>query len=161
MLVIVSTLPTALIGFVFKDAIELISTTLLVPGLCLILTGLLLTIADRIKTGNKNEESASYQTAAFVGVAQGISTLPGLSRSGTTIAAALIAGYDRSFAVKYSFIMSIPAVMGAAVLELKDFSMEMVQKTELANYLIGTVIAGVVRLYLYKNNACNREKEKI
>ena len=143
-LIIVSTIPTAIIGLVFKNAIEIASETLLVPGLCLILTGILLSIADRVKTGKKTEENASYKAAGLIGVAQGIATLPGLSRSGTTITACLLAGFDRSFAVKYSFIMSIPAVLGAVVLEAKDFSMDMVTQSDLINYMAGTIVAAVV-----------------
>jgi undecaprenyl-diphosphatase len=144
MLIIVSSIPTGIIGVVFEDAITLVSETLIVPGLCLILTGLLLSIADRVKAGRKTEETASYREAGLIGVAQGIATLPGLSRSGTTITACLLAGFDRSFAVKYSFIMSIPAVLGAVVLQVKDFSMDTVTQNDLLNYLVGTVIAGVV-----------------
>ncbi|MDF2943862.1 MAG: Undecaprenyl-diphosphatase [Herbinix sp.] len=144
MLIIVSTIPTGIIGVIFADAIEIVSTTLLVPGLCLILTGILLTIADRVKTGTKTEVNAGYKEAGLIGVAQGIATLPGLSRSGTTITACLLAGFDRSFAVKYSFIMSIPAVLGAVILEVKDFSMDMVSQSDIFNYLVGTIVAAVV-----------------
>lgn len=144
MLVIVSTIPTGIIGVLFNDAITLVGETLLVPGLCLILTGILLLIADRVKTGNKQAENTSYTEAGLIGLAQGIATLPGLSRSGTTITACLLAGFDRSYAVKYSFIMSIPAVLGAVVFELKDFNTELISSGELINYGIGTVIAGVV-----------------
>lgn len=144
MLVIVSTIPTGIIGIIFKDQVTRANETLIVPGVCLILTGFLLTIADRLKTGNKSEKEASYKDAGLIGVAQGIATLPGLSRSGTTITACLLAGFDRSFAVKYSFIMSIPAVLGATILELKDFSMDMVTQNDLLNYLVGTIVAGVV-----------------
>ena len=143
MLITVSTIPTVIIGFLFKDAFEASGTTLLVPGLCLILTGILLTIADRVKTGNKTESTASFKNAGLIGLAQGIAILPGLSRSGTTITASLVSGFDRSFAVKYSFIMSIPAVLGAVVLEMKDFSMDAVQ-ADLLNYLAGTIVAGVI-----------------
>lgn len=144
MLVIVSSIPTGIIGFAFNDAIELVGETLLVPGLCLILTALLLAIADRTKTGKKTEKNATYKDAGLIGLAQGFATLPGLSRSGTTITACLLAGFDKSFAVKYSFIMSIPAVLGAAVFEIKDFSMSSVTQNDLINYLIGTIVAGVV-----------------
>ena len=144
MMIIVSTIPTAIMGVVFKNAIEIASTTLLVPGLCFILTGLLLTIADRVKTGNKTEKNASYKEAGFIGIAQGFAILPGLSRSGTTITACLVAGFDRTYAVKYSFIMSIPAVLGAVVLEFKDFSMDMVTQSDIFNYLIGAAIAAVI-----------------
>ena len=80
----------------------------------------------------------------IIGISQGIATLPGLSRSGTTIASCLISGFDRKFAVKYSFIMSIPAVLGAAILELKDFSPASVSGTEVAYYLVGMAVAAVV-----------------
>ncbi len=143
-MIIVSTIPTAIIGFLFKDAFEAAGDTLLVPGLCLILTGILLSIADRVKTGSKTEKNASYKNAGFVGLAQGIAILPGLSRSGTTITACLLSGFDRSYAVKYSFILSIPAVLGANVLELKDFSIEAFSKSELINYVAGMIVAGVV-----------------
>lgn len=144
MLIIVSTIPTAIIGVVFQNAIEIASATLLVPGLCLILTGILLTIADRVKTGNKTEVNATFKDAGLIGVAQGIATLPGLSRSGTTITACLLCGFDKSYAVKYSFIMSIPAVLGAAILELKDFSMDLIDNSVLINYFAGTVVAAVI-----------------
>jgi len=143
-LIIVSTIPTAIIGIVFKNAFEIAGETLLIPGLCLILTGILLTIADRVKTGKKTEENASFKDAGLIGVAQGFAILPGLSRSGTTITACLLSGFDRSYAVKYSFIMSIPAVLGAAVLELKDLSLDLIDKSLLINYFAGTVVAGVV-----------------
>jgi len=101
-------------------------------------------IADNLKTGKKTVENATYKDAGFIGIAQGIATLPGLSRSGTTITACIAAGFDRSFAVKYSFIMSIPAVLGALVLQLFDFSMATVNTTDLVNYLIGMVVAAVI-----------------
>jgi undecaprenyl-diphosphatase len=144
MLVIVSTIPTGIIGVVFKDAIEVAGMSLLVPGLCLILTAILLTIADRVTTGRKNESNSTYTDAGLIGLAQGIATLPGLSRSGTTITACLLRGFDRSFAVKYSFIMSIPAVLGAAILELKDFSADTVNSSMLSGYLVGMVVAAIV-----------------
>lgn len=144
MLVIVSTIPTGIIGVVFKDVIEQASATLVIPGICLIITSILLQIADRAPLGDKNSETVSYKEAGLVGIAQGIATLPGISRSGITITACRVLGFDRDFAVKYSFIMSIPAVLGAAVLELKDFSLAGVGMVTFVNYIVGTVIAGVV-----------------
>lgn len=93
-----------------KDVVEMASEILIVPGICLIVTGVLLIVADRIKDGDKLPKSVTYTNAFGVGIAQGIATLPGLSRSGTTITACLLSGYQRNFAVKYSFIMSIPAI---------------------------------------------------
>lgn len=144
MMVILSTIPTGIFGIVFEDFIEFSGTTLFIPGVCLILTSILLMIADRVTTGNKDETSATYKEAGLIGVAQGIATMPGLSRSGTTITACLLCGFDKSYAVKYSFIMSIPAILGALVLELKNFSGISVSSLELVNYITGTAVAGVV-----------------
>ena len=143
-LVIVSTIPTGIMGIVFQDLIEMASATLIVPGIFLLGTTVLLTIADHAKEGHKRPNQISYKEAGLVGIAQGLATFPGLSRSGTTITACLCLGFDKNFAVKYSFIMSIPAVLGACVLELKDFTMAGLETAVLINYIIGTVVAAVV-----------------
>lgn len=144
LLVIVSTIPTGIIGLVASDFVEMASEILLIPGICLIITSILLFISDRIQGGNKGPKNVSYTNGFIIGICQGIATLPGLSRSGTTIAACLISGFDRRFAVKYSFIMSIPAVLGAAILELKDISTAALSGTEILYYVIGMVVAAVV-----------------
>lgn len=144
MLVIVSTIPTGVIGVFGRDAVSLASEILIVPGICLIITAILLFIADHIKDGNKLPKSVTYTNAFSIGIAQGIATLPGLSRSGTTITACLLCGYQRNFAVKYSFIMSIPAILGALVLELTDIGTVSVAPTEIFYYVIGMLIAAVV-----------------
>lgn len=144
MLVIVSTIPTGIIGFIGKDVVEMASEILIVPGICLIVTALLLVLADFAKGGDKLPKDISYTNAFGIGIAQGVATLPGLSRSGTTIAACLFSGFNRNFAVKYSFIMSIPAILGAMVLEIKDVFEMSVSGTEIAYYIVGMLIAGVI-----------------
>lgn len=144
MLILAATIPTGIIGVVFDQAVEIAGQSLLVPGLGLVLTGLLLMIADRVKVGRKKEMEATYKEAGIIGTAQGLAILPGLSRSGSTITAMLIAGYDRSFAVKYSFIMSVPAVLGAVVFKVKDVSWTAISQNDLMNYLVGTIIAAFV-----------------
>ena len=130
-LIIVSTIPTGIIGVVGKDVVEMASEILLIPGICLILTAVLL-------------KSVTYTNAFGVGIAQGIATLPGLSRSGTTITACLLSGFNRNFAVKYSFLMSIPAILGALVLELKDCTAVALSGAEIAYYVVGMIVAAVV-----------------
>ncbi len=144
MLVIVSTIPTGIIGILFQDMIETAAAGILIPGIMLLVTGVLLLVADHVDSGTLTEETASYPKALLLGVAQGAATLPGLSRSGTTITAGLLSGFERSFAVRYSFIMSIPAVLGAAILELKDFEPSMVASSELLAYAVGTAVAAAV-----------------
>lgn len=144
MLLIVSTIPTGVIGYFGRDVVDMASEILIVPGICLVVTSILLFIADHVKDGGKLPKQVTYTDAFTVGIAQGIATLPGLSRSGTTITACLLTGYQRNFAVKYSFLMSIPAILGALVLQLKDFSGLKVSGAEIAYYIVGMLIAAVV-----------------
>ena len=144
MLVIVSTIPTGIMGILLSDAINAASATLIVPGIFLLINGVQLLISDRLPDGTKTEADVSYTRAAVVGTAQGVATFPGISRSGTTITACLACGFSREFAVKYSFIMSIPAILGALVLELLDASSLAITGAEMLNYLVGTIVAGIV-----------------
>lgn len=144
LLVIVSTIPTGILGVVLQDTIEMASSGILVPGIMLLVTGVLLQIADRVPAGKLTEENAGYGKALLIGISQGVATLPGLSRSGTTITTSLACGFERNFAVRYSFIMSIPAVLGAVVLELLDFEPSMVNTAEIGTYLIGMAVAAVI-----------------
>lgn len=144
MLVIVSTIPTGIIGYVGADLVESASATLIVPGICLVLTSVLLFVSDRIPDGSKTPKNVTYSNAFFIGICQGFATLPGLSRSGTTITACLLSRFNRKFAVKYSFIMSIPAVLGAVVLELSDISTAGLSVSVIGSYLVGVICAAVV-----------------
>ncbi len=144
MLVIVSTIPTGIIGVLDASLVEMASKILIIPGVCLIITSMLLLLADHCKGGDKMPKQVTYSNAFIIGIAQGVATMPGLSRSGTTIAACLLSGFNRKFAVKYSFIMSIPAVLGSLVFELSDLASMSFTSMELINYLIGMVVAAVV-----------------
>ena len=89
-LILVSTIPTALIGVAGKQLIAAASNTLLIPGICLLMTGVLLLIADNSPEGRKIPKDITYKKGIVIGIAQGLSTLPGLSRSGATITACLL-----------------------------------------------------------------------
>lgn len=141
MLIIISTIPTGIIGVLLKDLVEECAKTLIMPGIFLIITACILFIADRAKEGDKTPKDATYRDALIIGTSQGIATLPGISRSGTTITMALLCGFEKRFAIKYSFIMSIPAVMGAAVLEIKDV-VETKASLEPA-YFVGMIVAAI------------------
>lgn len=143
-LILVSTIPTGIIGLLLSDVIELANGIVLVPGICLLITALFLWIADLADVGEKRPKEASYSNAAAIGIAQGLATMPGISRSGTTITACLLCGFEKRFAVKYSFIMSIPAVLGAVVLELKDFGSLQFSNQDVISCVIATVVAAIV-----------------
>ena len=144
MLVILSTLVTMVIALPFESKIENAGNTLLVPGFCLCITSVILFIADRVQKGNKGPAEATYKNSLFIGLAQGIATLPGISRSGSTITAGLACGFNREFAVKYSFIMSIPTILGACILQIPDLAGASLAGSEILNYVIGMIVAGVV-----------------
>lgn len=143
-LIIISTIPTGILGFLMNDIIETIESELLVPGICLIATAVIILISDFITEGDKKAKDATVGDAFCIGTAQGIATLPGLSRSGTTIAACVLCGFDRKFAVKYSFIASMPAILGAMVLKLTKISSETISAGQVASYIVGMIVAAVV-----------------
>lgn len=150
MLVIVSTIPTGVIGYLAKDIIEEVKTNLFIVGVCLLITACLLIISDKAGEGSKRPKNITYSNAFGIGICQGIATLPGISRSGATITACLISGFDRRFAVKYSFIMSIPAILGASILDLMDLVKEGSSGIPLGQYLVGMVVAGFAGLFCMK-----------
>lgn len=143
-MVIVSTIPTGIIGFLIKDFVEQSETTLLVPGICLIITAVVLFLSDLAPDGKKGPKKSKYWNAVVIGIVQGLATLPGISRSGSTIATSVFLGFDRKFAVKYSFILSIPAILGALVLQLKDLGDYEITGSVGASYVVGMIVAAVV-----------------
>lgn len=143
LLVIVATLP--LIAFVFfADTVELLTKQPLFIGIALMATGGLLWLSDIMPKGTKDEKSATLLDVVFVGLMQGIATIPGLSRSGLTISTGLFRGFDRKFAVKFSFLMSIPAILGATVLKVKDAFAVDFDWGVLPIYIAGMAVAGIV-----------------
>jgi undecaprenyl-diphosphatase len=116
-MLIVATLP--LFGAViFKDKIEMIFGSALLVGFMLLATAAVLFATDRIKGGEKTEENASLTDALFVGLVQMIAVFPGISRSGSTIFAGRARGFSKRFAVRFSFLMSLISVFGAAILQI-------------------------------------------
>ena len=93
---------------------------IVVEGVCFVVTGVLLLLSDKLGSGKTDMATMRPRDALAMGIAQGIAPLPGISRSGSTVATGLLMGLDRSYAVTFSFIMGVPAVLGANVLELGD-----------------------------------------
>ena len=116
-LLIVSLLPLVFVVFL-KDFYESFSTDdgIIVEGLCLIVTGILLTLACQCPDTGKNAAGMKYSDALAIGLAQAIAPMPGISRSGSTVAVGMMMGLGKKFAVTFSFIMGIPAVLGAVIL---------------------------------------------
>ena len=135
-LTILATIPVGVVGVLFNDIIESMFKGLTIPAFLLLVTGCLLYASQRMNSGRIDVRNITLKEALIMGCGQALAVLPGLSRSGTTIAAGLFAGLDKEFAAKFSFILSIPAILGAAVFQLKDLSGGSVE--------IGACIAGFV-----------------
>ncbi|MTI71616.1 MAG: undecaprenyl-diphosphate phosphatase [Firmicutes bacterium] len=144
MLIIIGSIPTAIIGLLLEKIIILSFDMILVPGICLIITGGLLSYTRKIKFGFKKEKDISYFDAITIGVFQGLAALPGISRSGSTIVAGLIKGLDRELAVKFSLLMSLPAVFGAMLLQFKDIPLSSISSIITPPYIIGTLFSAIV-----------------
>lgn len=139
---IIGTLPLFLI-MPIKDKVEVLYSNNFFIGFALLVTGLLLFVSDRMNHGNKDLRSASILDVILVGVGQAIAVVPGLSRSGTTISAGLARGFDREFAVKFSFLLSIPAVLGANILSFIDAVEAGIDWSLMPVYLAGVAVAAV------------------
>ncbi|MGE5676851.1 MAG: undecaprenyl-diphosphate phosphatase [Pseudomonadota bacterium] len=142
-LLIAGTLPTVVIALLFKDYIETVFKSGSTLGFEFIITGLILLFAESLRGGRKHIEETSYLDAAFIGVMQGVAIMPAISRSGLTISGALMRNLDREFAAKFSFLMSIPAILGAAVFQLKDVLEAGAAEVITLPLIAGTLVAAV------------------
>ncbi|OGS33025.1 MAG: hypothetical protein A2474_01805 [Elusimicrobia bacterium RIFOXYC2_FULL_34_12] len=145
--IIIGSIPTAVIGFIFKDFFEAKFGQPGIVSVMLICTGLILWFSEKFSKSdifNKNYTSTKMLDYLLIGLAQGIAIMPGISRSGATISMALLLGLKKEWAFKYSMLLSIPAVLGAGILE-----MEKVKIT--SQYFLGGIIAffsGILALYV-------------
>ena len=144
LMIVVATLPLFAVLLV-KDVVDAAFTNVTFVSAALIATGFLLFFSDRMAKGRKNARTATMLDALLVGCAQAVGTLPGISRAGITISAGMLRGFDRSFAVRFSFLMSLPAVLGANILEVADaVQTGGVDTSRLPMYLVGMAVSGVV-----------------
>ena len=118
-LIIAATIPTGLIGILLRDVFEMMYGSLTVIGAGFLITGTILFIAERIGANKDSTWEMKFRSAAFVGVCQGVAIWPGISRSGATIFGSLICGLTRESAVKFVFLISIPAILGATLLDIR------------------------------------------
>ena len=142
-LVVIATLPLVL-TFFYKDYVEMLSVYPRVIGGILIFNGVVLFVSDRLSKSGKGLSEANAKDAVTVGLLQAVAVVPGLSRSGTTITAGLLRGFDREFAVKFSFILSIPTILGACVLEIPEVIENPIASADVFPYILGMVTAALV-----------------
>ncbi|WP_339611037.1 undecaprenyl-diphosphate phosphatase [uncultured Planktosalinus sp.] len=144
--ILLSMVPAALIGLVFSDELEaFFSGDILLVGFMLIVTALLLWLADRAKDTTK---PVSFKNSFVIGVAQAIAILPGISRSGATIATSVLLGIDRARAARFSFLMVVPLILGKMAKDILSGDIS----TETAN--LGILIAGFLSAFVFGILAC-------
>ena len=142
LLIIVGTLP--LFAMVpFRRFFSSLGDNMYFIGGALIFTGILLFVSDRVRHGRKTEKTATLLDALLVGLGQAVALCPGISRSGMTITTGCFAGFERKFAVRFAFLLSIPAVIGANILSLKDAIDAGIDWASVPAYLVGVAVAAV------------------
>lgn len=147
-LIIVGTIPTGIMGILLKDAIETIFRGTLFVGIFLLVTAAVLYYSERHSSGQITQKDMSFKQALIVGICQGIAVFPGISRSGSTIASGLCLGLNREYAARYSFLLSIPAVIGAGLIQIKDIATLDASVSVLLAGFISSVIFGYLSIKL-------------
>jgi len=156
-MVIIGTIPVGIIGVLFKSEIEATFSSLTIPAFFLLITGILLYVSGRLNIGQKDIKDSSLKDTILVGISQAFALIPGLSRSGTTIATGLLIGLDKEFAAKFSFLLAIPAILGATVTQLDGIGGGI--DTNLIPYILG-FLAALISGYLAISILLKLIKEK-
>ena len=138
-LVIIGTIPIAVLGLLFKDQIETAFRNLWLVALMLIVFGLILGVADALGARVKTERDLTVRDGILYGLAQSLALIPGVSRSGATISAGLAMGYTRASAARYAFLLAIPAVLMSGLFEARKISSE--PNVSWGPTLLATIIA--------------------
>lgn len=121
-LVIVATIPAAVIGKIFESEVETAFRNPILIATTLAVVGFILLIADKYGHKLKSLEKSTWGNAIVIGLAQAVAIIPGISRSGATITAGLMQGFTREAAAKFSFLMSVPIILGAGIIKIPDIS---------------------------------------
>ena len=156
--IVIGSIPTAFIGLAFSDQFKQLFSSMTAAGIGLLFTGLILMSTIIRRSAGSNTEAREgghiqFTQALLIGVAQGLAITPGVSRSGTTIAVALLLGVERGLAARFSFLLAIPAILGALALELRDHFQAVAAvpaHTDTTVMLIGAVVAAVTGIFALK-----------
>lgn len=138
-MIIVATIPTAVIGLLFNDFFEGLYSSMVAVGIGFLITGVLMFLAEKMGSANRDIRKMNCRNAVFIGVLQGIAIYPGISRSGSTLVGGLTTGLKREFAVKFAFLISIPSILGSVVLEAPK-----ALEGDLDPSLLGPILAGML-----------------
>jgi undecaprenyl-diphosphatase len=143
-MIVVATIPTGLMGVLLKDMFTGFYDSLTAIGIGFLITGTILWIAERNGRGQTQVEGMKYRHALFIGTMQGIAITPGISRSGSTIFGGLLMGIDRNFALRFAFLVSIPAILGSVVMELPSALERGIQSDLIGPIVVGMLVSAVM-----------------
>lgn len=147
-LLIIATIPAALLGFFFESFIETTFYTLGFTGLGLLVTGIILLYSQKIESQGDKLENLSVKKSLFIGLMQAVAIMPGISRSGSTVTASLFSGIEKKDAFYFSFLMSIPVILGASILQFADI--KNYQSIITFSNLVGFITAMITGLFALK-----------
>lgn len=142
-MIIVSSIPTAIMGLLFSNFIDKVFGSLIVISICWIITGFILFFSEKLKSNSKEIEGMKYRNAIFIGICQGLAIMPGISRSGSTIVGSLVTGLKREFAVEFAFLISIPAILGSAILEFPKAIKAGIDPSTIGPMIVGFLVAAI------------------
>jgi undecaprenyl-diphosphatase len=140
-MVVIGSIPTALIGLIFKDPLERLFGSPAIVGAMLVVTGLIVGITRLIPEAHGRRDQVTILMALAIGAAQGLAIVPGISRSGATIVCGLLLGLNRDLAGRFSFILCIPAIIGALLLQL---DMAAVTRVGAVSLVVGFFVSALV-----------------
>ena len=149
-MIIVATIPTGIIGILFNDFFNSLYNSVIPIGIGLIITGFLLILAERMGSASRGIQQMNYRNALFIGTVQGIAICPGISRSGSTLFGSLMCNLDRNCAVKFVFLISIPSILGSAVMEAPAAIQSGLEPGQLGPILVGMAVAAISGLIAIK-----------
>jgi len=149
-MIIVATIPTALIGLIFEDFFESLYASIVSIAIGLIFTGIILFVAERMGKSDKGPMEMKWRHAIFIGIMQGIAICPGVSRSGSTLFGSLISGLKREFAVEFVFLISIPSILGSVVLEMPKALAEGMDASMTGPLIVGVILAALSGIFAIK-----------
>lgn len=161
-LLLVSMIPTALLGITARRLVLLTSDSSLFSGIGFLLSGIFLLVTDLNQSGGtKGPKEASYDSAMWIGICQGLAVFPGISRMAFTVCAALLCGYSRKFAVRFSVFMSLPAIIGAFFTEVGYFGSAKMTAGLGASFVFAMIISGFVGCLVIRNMTLRAQKVKL
>ncbi len=149
-MIIVATIPTAVIGILFEDFFENLYSSIIAISIGLIFTGFILLIAERIGKDKNGIMEMKWRHAIFIGIMQGIAICPGVSRSGSTLFGGLVSGLNREIAVKIAFLISIPSILGSVVLEVPKAIDQGIDPSLFGPIAVGVIISALSGIFAIK-----------